>query len=150
MSAEAAPAPAPAPVAAASFRSKLVEMLHTLNLVIIMTSSLAFVFFAQFLTANADLTPTRVSGAYGLVFGLLIKSLGPMHHGQYCLTFVLHFALASVYGFEAFQQRAQMGTDQWNRLALPSAVHYTMFSVMILLLVNGGLGGKKHESKKKL
>ena len=123
--------------------------LHYVNVSFFILTSCGYLFYSEYLVPEMN-HPSRGAirsfGAVGLIYGLLASSLGQYHHGCYCLTMTLHFILASINVLETYAPENKV---QYEKCLVLSGFHYAMFSLMILILVNGGIGVDEHARTKK-
>ena len=89
---------------------------------------------------------------FALVYSMLISTLGPKHHGGYCLTMTLHFVLAMVCSLQAKETKTPKGSYD-PVILVQAGFSYVMFVVMLTILMNGGIGehnkqdGKPHKAQ---
>jgi hypothetical protein len=65
-------------------RDTVVQFIHTINVGLFCLSSLGFLFATNLMVPGVNdesLTAVKASGMYGLVYSIMLNSLGPAHHG---------------------------------------------------------------------
>ena len=90
----------------------------------------------------------RAFGVLQLCFGLLVASLGAVHHGAYCVLFTFHFLTSGAVGAEAYGGLVGSGATH-ERLRGIALGHLLVGSLMFAILVTGGIGAHGERTKVK-